>query len=252
MNYISCFYQRHHAVLLRIWKEARIPLIGAVLWLLISILQGRRLFESISSASAAFFFLLFAQGQVLRIAKNVRDDTNANLWSESFSALSQAVDELKPASLTDFMAHVEEDRDVLRKYRVDQLRQQYATSFTSEAKTLVESGHHFAAILVASAAVNSLLRELPHYAPINTSLTPRKMIADLLKKCRISDEDRLKIAHAVSRYRNALNHSIDSGSVDRETAVCLIEISNLIIDWFIYAATESIDEMFRPNMKTVK
>jgi hypothetical protein len=62
----------------RILGEVAIPGLCGIAWGMLAYYQGKTLFESASTGFAAFFFIFFLQGQVLRVAKNHYGDSALN------------------------------------------------------------------------------------------------------------------------------------------------------------------------------
>lgn len=86
--------KKHKRVFRRAGFELLLPTIAGIIWALIAFRKSD-LFTSVSLGGAAFFFVFSMQGQVLRMAKNVRDEDNADEWRTSFNTLQEGLAELR-------------------------------------------------------------------------------------------------------------------------------------------------------------
>jgi uncharacterized protein YutE (UPF0331/DUF86 family) len=98
------FWEKWGKVIRRVWGEARLPLLIAIFWGVLTWYQGETIFKCMSAGAAAFVFVLFFQGQILRVAKNVRDEDNAKEMRDGFKSIQQALDELKKEQLLEATA----------------------------------------------------------------------------------------------------------------------------------------------------
>src|SRR4051794_4089064 len=95
------FWQRWERLVRRVLFETALPSTTALVWGVWPYSKSPNLFASFSAAGLAFGFILFAQGQALRMAKNVRDEQNDDEWRESFATLKIALSEIRNQRITE-------------------------------------------------------------------------------------------------------------------------------------------------------
>jgi hypothetical protein len=90
---VVAFCHSKAAVLGLLGFEVRIPLICGVIWGLINWLypDAKSSIASVSVGFAAFFFIFFLQGQILRMNKNVEDREQAEAMVEALAELNQRI-----------------------------------------------------------------------------------------------------------------------------------------------------------------
>ena len=94
MEKLKNFYKAWQPVVSRVAKEASLPLVIAAIWG-VTVMTQKGIIDGISAAGIAFFFILALQGQILRVAKNVRDESNAKMWTDSLTNVKAIPEKLQ-------------------------------------------------------------------------------------------------------------------------------------------------------------
>lgn len=90
------------------------------MWALYTYWHFRTIYSAATAFSVAFFFILFGQGQVLRIARNVRDEQNAEQWAQTLEALTKQLGDLHSAQrdlVVDPLALIAQAKTAIMKNR---------------------------------------------------------------------------------------------------------------------------------------
>jgi hypothetical protein len=185
------FWQRWKRLIGRVLLETALPSAAAFVWGVWSYSKSPNLFASFSAAGLAFGFLLFAQGQLLRMAKNVRDEDDANEFRNSFATIGQALEELRRQQVEDATAL----RNPLNRSGL----------FEPEANSAVAQGFYKAGAALAAIEFERTLKEIAMMLDINPrqSLT---LVSDAIAKKLGRDELREEL-RTLGQIRNSLIHS---------------------------------------------
>lgn len=221
----------------RVWFEARFPLVAATCWGIVAYFLGRDFFTLLSSAAAAFFFILFAQGQVLRIAKNVRDERDADDFRASFASLQQGLDELRKRGIVHQPSRAagqkEEPLVVYYGNRVVSLGYE---GFLAEAMQSVEAGRYYAGVLVAAVGFEYAARRAAEQLGIDDTKMP---LGRLLRELgRRTENPRAAEALAtLNRLRNSFVHvDAETPQLDRSQAIEFIDAFSMGVTYIDGAA----------------
>ena len=198
----------------RILGEVAFPGLCGIAWGLIAYYQGKTPFESISTGFAAFFFIFFLQGQVLRIAKNVGDKQNADEWRDSFATLKEGIEELKRQQA----AHPE------RPAQEPASPAAPTQELIDEARILLKGGHHYAAALTAAAAFEQITRR----GAARMNVDPTAPLSQLVRSIAYAAKDGYLQERLLTlvRLRNNLVH------LKHNTPSLTAEESEQLVDGF--------------------
>jgi hypothetical protein len=204
-------WAKYKTLVSRLLREVWLPFLCGAVWALIAFHNGKSAFDSFSTFGATFFFIFFLQGQVLRISKTLRDETNANEFKDSFASIHQALDEIKkqrasepaPRSLgrhrtTDgqYTPTPESGEPDHRKYYFD------------EAARAIDNGFLYPAALVAATGFENLMRESGKQFGLDARVPVRTIIQTIGTK--LDNSDLTKQLLLLLRLRNTLINEQDS------------------------------------------
>jgi hypothetical protein len=222
---LSNRYPQLVPVAARIWFEARLPLIAAICWGSVAHLFGRDFFTSLSGAGAAFFFFLFAQGQVLRIQKNVRDEQDAEHTRASFASLQQGIDELRARVPMPQPLRKMKDEPLVQYsgHRMVSLGWEF---FLAEAMQAVESGQYYAGAVAAAVGFEYATREAAKQLGIDgDTLALGRLVRDVSR--RTEDKNATEALITLNRLRNSLIHPDKNMlEMNREQAFEIVDAFN--------------------------
>jgi hypothetical protein len=181
------------AITRRILGEVAIPALCGIAWGVIAYYQGKTPFESISTGFAAFFFIFFLQGQVLRVAKNVSDKQNADEWRSSFASLKEGLDELRK------QPHIPPTEPPV----VPEPPGPWA-GLIGEAHASLENQNYYAAVLAAAAAFEQAVRK----CAVTDNIEPKVPLSQLVRSIAYAAKDKYAQDRLLTlvRLRNNLMH----------------------------------------------
>lgn len=224
MSNTSVWMGQKGRVFRRILFEVMIPAVCGIVWGALALRQGKSLFESFSTGFAAFFFIFFLQGQVLRVNKNVRDEMNADEVRESFVSIHEGLKELKGWKDAELAEQEKFDREERRlpeefmekggvdieAYDGDVLS---ALPFFEEADRTFRRGALYPAMLSAAVGFEHAIREVAvRYLSMKRSRPPGLILHELEKKYGRTDV--VLTAQTLLNVRNGLihgdNHDIET------------------------------------------
>jgi hypothetical protein len=201
----------------RILFEITIPAVSGFAWGALALHQGKSLFESFSTGFAAFFFIFFLQGQVLRVNKNVRDEINADEVRDNFVSIHAGLLELRGKKQAETDAAAEADKEAKRlpeeftekggvdidAYDGDVL---FAKPFFVEADRAFRLGALYPAVLSAAVGFEHALREVAtRYLSMKRSRPPGLILHELGNKYGGFDQ-MIPTAQTLLQVRNGLVH----------------------------------------------
>lgn len=167
-----------------------------------------------SAAGVVFLAVLFTQGQILRIAKNVRDESYADEFRESFASIRQGLEALQRQTVI-----VASDTEPTQERRTLVLSE----SFFAEAKQAVEQGLYYAGAVLAAIGFERAARDCAEFMGVNSELQLSAVLNELAK----FDEGRPGMRESfrtLVRLRNSLIHGkFGSVVVNREEAKEIIK-----------------------------
>ncbi len=188
-------FRRWPSLSFRIVFETAVPLVAAIVWFFHAYSQGKTIFDSFSAGGVAFGFVLFAQGQLLRMAKNVRDEENANEFRESFASIREGLDQLRRQQPG---PPIQPIPDVPPTVPVG------FEDLMAEAKIAVARGLYTTGALAAAVEFERQLRSLAQSVEINTQQPLGRLIDQLAG--RTEDKDLWLQLKSLVRMRNSLVH----------------------------------------------
>ena len=109
------------------------------------------LVDGVSVGGIAFFFVLSLQGQILRVAKNVRDEQDAEEFRASFASIQQGLEELRKQQPSATAKR--------RKQRRQQRREETVDRLMADAKRALASESYYAAATLAAVAFERAIRD---------------------------------------------------------------------------------------------
>src|SRR5262249_38484406 len=139
-----------------------IPSAAAVAWGMTVGIQRQSIIDGMSAAGIAFFFILALQGQILRIAKNVRDEQDTEEFRSSFASLQQGIDQLRKQGFTIHQPPASppppDDSTLayLRTARPVSLGFEY---FADQAHRAIDTKQYYAAVLLAAVGFEFAARQ---------------------------------------------------------------------------------------------
>src|SRR5947207_10368619 len=84
-------FRRSPSLWFRIVFESALPTLAALIWGGKALIASGSFFSALTAAGIAFPLVLFVQGQILRMAKNVRDERNASDFHDSFASIKRTL-----------------------------------------------------------------------------------------------------------------------------------------------------------------
>jgi hypothetical protein len=213
MKRVKTWYQRRKPVIKRVWFEAWRPLIGGAFWggLAVWSYQGKSILDSFAAGFTAFFFLFFLQGQVLRIAKNVRDEENANELFNRFDNLQEAVEALAAQRGQVYPPTVTQGPPPTTPT---------TASLLKEAKQALQQHLLYPAVLAAAVAYEKAVRHTAESYEVDSQRPLELLLREFRNVVRDREaSDRLQI---LLRLRNTVVHPDDRGAQLTEQAAAEI------------------------------
>lgn len=226
MANFKALYAKWQRVIFRILKEAMLPTAGAAIWGAVVGAQKHSIIDGVSAAAIAFFFVLALQGQILRIAKNVRDEEDASDFRASFATLKEGLDELRsretPINRGRARTHDSALPD-LYEYRSQRPVPLGYESFFMQARAALDSEQYLAAALIAAVGFEHAARQAADQLGISTE---RAALGRMLREIasRTEEPNAAGFLSDLNRLRNSLAHGeSDIVAMTREEAVNVVE-----------------------------
>jgi HEPN domain-containing protein len=206
----------------RLLGEVAIPVLCGLAWGILAYYQGETPFKSASTGFAAFFFIFFLQGQVLRVAKNVGDKQNAEEWRTQFASIQDGLDQLKKQQAAPATVHVPAARVKVRTHAPTVRVSNKSEYFLESARKSFASDFYHPAALTAAMAFEAAARE----AGLRLGLPENRPMTELVRNIAAVEGDPQleQTLLTLVRLRNNLVHpSPSSEAVSAEKAQQLIE-----------------------------
>ncbi|SRR6266851_2570686 len=212
-------FRRWPGLWFRIIFETSLPTLAALIWGVTGYVKGKGIFDAISAAGVAFPIVLFAQGQLFRMAKNVRDERDADEFRESFASLQEGLNELRqqrhepaPVILDRPPPIVVESEDLM-----------------AEAQASVAQGRYFAGVVLAAIEFERTLRETAAALGMNTQRPLGVLVNELAGKAE--DKDLWMQLRTLVRIRNSLIHLQMDKQITKADAEQMIRAFQSALDW---------------------
>jgi hypothetical protein len=173
-----------------------LPAAAALVWGLKAFAGTGKVFDGITAAGIAFPLMLYVQGQVLRMAKNVRDEKDADEFRASFASLQQGLDELRAQGAS--VAQPESAPVELPPPDV--------LNFMAQAQQLLANGQYFAAVLVAAVGFEKNARDIAQGLQWDALRVPLGRIIRELAPLLPSKQDAERL-ETLNRLRNSVVHA---------------------------------------------
>lgn len=204
----------------RIAFEITLPVLAAIVWGVKTFVSTGTFFGAITAAGIAFTAILYVQGQLLRIAKNVRDEQHGRevlgRLDEGFDSLQQALVALRaqdlappkkspeqprvpdwvPPVLSDASKQPSQQRDVLER----------GSYFFGEAEEALKHGLNYAAAVLAAMGFEGKARITAEFMSIDPN-RPLALLVKSLASLGYNEEILTKKFETLVRLRNLLVHS---------------------------------------------
>jgi hypothetical protein len=216
----SHFFTDLRKIVRRTLYEAALPLIGGGAWVALALYKGNSFFEALPGFGIGYLFVLSAQGQFLRIAKNVRDESDADEFRESFASIQQGIESLRSQGFL-IQAHVPAAPEDI--HEADALPARVAFShFWDQAYRALDSGQFYAAVLLAAVGFESAVRSIALQLNLNPDRANlNKVIREVEEK--LSDTNLGERLRTLTKIRNTFIHpQEEASSIDYELATELV------------------------------
>jgi hypothetical protein len=197
----------------RILGEVAIPGLCGIVWGIIAYYQGKTPFESISTGFAAFFFIFFLQGQVLRVAKNVGDRRHAEETRTSLVSIQEVLAEIRMGGVTKAAVEAE-------PYGVDTLTVTWdvPAQLMAEARFAFERDNYQSAAIAAAVAFERAVRR----AAVKINVDPKPPLSDLIYSLAYSVKDmggvHKRLRSLLSLRNSVVHRGPDSGRMSKAEA----------------------------------
>jgi hypothetical protein len=211
MSILRHLWAKYKTLLFRIFREVWLPLLCGAVWAVIAFHNGKSAFDSFSTFGATFFFVFFLQGQVLRISKNLRDETNANEFKDSFASIHQALDEIRKQRAAEPRPRGRRrttDSTITKWVTPEKATFDRAKYYFDEAASAIDNGFLYPAVLVAATGFENVLRETGKQFSLDARKPVRLIIQEI--GARLDNADLTKQLLLLLRLRNTLVHEQDS------------------------------------------
>jgi hypothetical protein len=204
----------------RIAFETALPTLTAVVWFVKNFIASTgTLFGALTAAGLAFTAALYVQGQVLRMAKNVRDERDADEFRNSFESIRQAIAELnrKPTS-----SSVEEGYVVAREIDHSLLKETRAALKPEkrfdgdEANRALDTGLYQSAAVMSGIEFERFIRETAERLGIERSLTLIRVVGLLAHI--LGDKELTNELRTLVRLRNTIVHESSGMDISEKDA----------------------------------
>jgi hypothetical protein len=196
------FFRDFPKTIRRTLYESTLPLFGGGAWVAWSWYKTLPFFEALSGFGIGYLFVLSVQGQFLRIAKNVRDESDADEFRGSFATLQQGLDELR--RLTARSGSTQPSTTVL--IPAPEASDIAELDFAKQAKRLLAEGYYYAAVLVAAVGFERAAREIYMKVDWRGKRVPLgRIIRDFSLK--LANRDDIETLETLNRLRNNIVHA---------------------------------------------
>jgi hypothetical protein len=203
-------------VIYRTTREAMLPSVGAAIWGAVVGIHKASTVDGMSAAGIAFFFVLALQGQILRVAKNVRDEKHATEVSDSFATIRQALEEIRKQNLVESGARAipgaasKNDQgsltgDFSLQPQDASLANMTRRKFFDQAHQALHLGLLYPAALVAAIGFEQAIRDLASLERIETRQPLSAIVIELEQRHNLGELS-AKLA-ALLHLRNSLVHA---------------------------------------------
>jgi hypothetical protein len=197
------FFRDWQTIIRRAVYEAILPLLGGGLWVLAAWWQRSSLLAALSGFGIGYLFVLSVQAQVLRIAKNVRDETDADEFRNSFASIQQAIAALTLREETQIDNGLPPDVPVSRDIDRALDLAPWPPGFT-EADRCFNAGLYPSAAIAAAISFERELRK----GAVSLGYGGTRPLSEILKRLTpYLDDHSNQDLQALVRLRNSLIHS---------------------------------------------
>lgn len=212
-----------------IWRsvyELALPLVAGAITVAWAWWKKSSFVEALSAFGIGYLFVISVQGMVLRVAKNVRDEDDADEFRDSFASIRQAITELKREGLTEQSPQSTPPtvQELSAGYHPGiELPREYTNSAMAigEASKAASAGLYRAAVAMAAIAFERAVKEAAERAGID----PRQPLSRLVRQLATGPATSPLIAEELLplvRLRNGVIHSEIHEHVTEEEAIELI------------------------------
>jgi hypothetical protein len=189
-------FQRWPSLKFRIAFESALPTLAAFIWGAKALATTGKAFDALTAALIAFPLVLYVQGQILRMAKNVRDEKDAEEFRTSFASIQQAIDELRSQGAPQPLPQPEQP--------VPQPPE--GLNFMAQAQQLLTAGQYFPAVLVAAVGFETTARVIAREMRWDAERVPLGRIIRELAIALPSKQDAERL-ETLNRLRNSVVHA---------------------------------------------
>jgi HEPN domain-containing protein len=233
-------YKNWQRVIKRVVKEAALPTAAALAWGVTVGIKKDSIIDGVSAAGIAFFFVLSLQGQILRVAKNVRDDQDSEDFRASFASIQQAIETIKAEGLAARQsptATAPTDEPPIWYRPSARLIPLGFDNYLGRAMEALEKGQYYAAVLVVAVGFEYAARQAADQLGISAK---RASLGGLLRELgrRTEDKQAMETLHSLNMLRNSLVHAEDKEALwlSRTQALDLIDAFRAGVDALEMAA----------------
>ena len=227
MAKLGDLYRKWQRVISRVAKEAALPTAAALTWGIIVGIKKDSIIDGVSAAGIAFFFVLSLQGQILRVAKNVRDEQDTEDFRASFASIQQAIETIKAEQLTGRQppkpAAATDEPPIWYRPSARLIPLGF-DNYLGRAMEALENGQYYAAVLVAAVGFEYAARQAADQLGITVD---RASLGRLLRELgrRTEDKQAMETLNSLNMLRNSLVHAEDREApwISRIQALDLID-----------------------------
>lgn len=224
------YFRDWPTIIRRAFFEAILPLIGGCVTVLVAWWQSSSLLAAMSGFGIGYLFVLSAQAQVLRIAKNVRDEGDAEEFRDSFASIHQAIRELRARGIT---VHAEQPTTQVHpeipeppEGAIFSLRPVSLgfNNFLMQARAAMASGQHYAAVILAAIGFEHAARNAADQLGIDSyKQSLGRLLRELAHRTETEKEGALETFMTLSKLRNSIVHGErEYTDISRDSAEDLI------------------------------
>lgn len=206
--------------------EAALPTLAGLLWGVYLYFLRPSLADAISAFAIAFFFVVAIQGQILRVAKNVRDEVRGESFEDRLTAIEQGVERgfdsvqqgleaLREKGLVTEQPEPEHPPETPPQQptpAVEEILEQVnQPSVSSEqqfagAKAALQMQMWYPAVLMAAVAFDRAVAETAERIGMPYSPNMHNVLRNLAATERL-DLDQIETLQTLRKFRNSLVHS---------------------------------------------
>jgi hypothetical protein len=220
-------YKKWRGVINRVAKEASLPTAAALTWGVIVGIKKDSIIDGVSVAGIAFFFVLSLQGQILRVAKNVRDEQDTEDFRASFASIQQAIETIKAEGLASRqppkVAPATDEPPIWYRSSARPIPLGF-DNYLGRAMEALEKGQYYAAVLVVAVGFEHAARQAADQLGIEAD---RVSLGRLLRELgrRTEEKQAMETLHSLNMLRNNLVHAEDREApwISRTQALDLID-----------------------------